>query len=239
MDEELDYLWETLGLEITADLWPERDKIHPTLRPAITVVQAKYRRASFLIMRMSWHAGLPDLKRIQASLVELSGMPTVISEAHLEQRQRERLQQQRIPFICPRHSGISALYGRRVLERQAQQARKGLRSARMGTAGGLTGAGPPAESASQISSSNWSLLSCRALNRKPCPAIEAQNGTCFPQPATLGKCIPFWKRIPGRTFRSRYSNASAQADSLKPGIAKSSPTSSGRLTSMPSVASSS
>ena len=84
MDEELDYLWETLGLEITADLWPERDKIHPTLRPAITV-----------------HAGLPDLKRIQASLVELSGMPTVISEAHLEQRQRERLQQQRIPFICP------------------------------------------------------------------------------------------------------------------------------------------
>lgn len=31
----------------------------------------------------------------------LSGMPTVISEAHLEQRQRERLQQQRIPFICP------------------------------------------------------------------------------------------------------------------------------------------
>ena len=27
MDEELDYLWETLGLEITADLWPERDKI--------------------------------------------------------------------------------------------------------------------------------------------------------------------------------------------------------------------
>ncbi len=66
MDEELDYLWETLGLEITADLWPERDKIHPTLRPAITVMQAKYRRASFLIMRMSWHAGLPDLKRIQA-----------------------------------------------------------------------------------------------------------------------------------------------------------------------------
>ena len=33
MDEELDYLWETLGLEITADLWPERDKIHPTLPP--------------------------------------------------------------------------------------------------------------------------------------------------------------------------------------------------------------
>ena len=75
MDEELDYLWETLGLEITADLWPERDKNHPTLRPAITAMQA--------------------------SLVELSGMPTVISEAHLEQRQRERLQQQRIPFICP------------------------------------------------------------------------------------------------------------------------------------------
>ena len=83
MDEELDYLWETLGLEITADLWPERDKIHPTLRPAITVMQANYRRASFLIMRTSWHAALPDLKR----------------------RQRERLQRQRIPFICP---GIQA-----------------------------------------------------------------------------------------------------------------------------------
>ena len=100
-DKELDYLWETLGLEITAVPWPDRDKIHATLRPAITVLQAKYRRASFLIMRTSWHAGLPDLKRIQASLVELSGMPTVISEAHLEQRQRDRLQAQRIPFICP------------------------------------------------------------------------------------------------------------------------------------------
>lgn len=100
----------------------------------------------------------------------------------------------------PRHSGIPALYGRRVLERQAQQTGKDLRPTRMGAAGGLTGAGPPAESASQISSSNWSPLSRRALNRKPCPTIEAQNGTCFPQPATLGKCIPFWKRIPGRSF---------------------------------------
>lgn len=112
MDEELDYLWETLGLEITADLWPERDKIHPTLRPAITVMQAKYRRASFLIMRVSWHAGLPDLKRIQASLVELSGMPTVISEAHLEQRQRERLQQQRIPLSVPAFRHICPLWTR-------------------------------------------------------------------------------------------------------------------------------
>ena len=43
---------------------------------------------------------LPDLKRVQASLVELSGIPVVISETHLEQRQRDRLQAQRIPFIC-------------------------------------------------------------------------------------------------------------------------------------------
>ena len=105
MDEELDYLWETLGLEISARPWPDRDKIHPTLRPAITVMQAEYLHASFLIMRTSWHAALPDLKRIQASLVKLSGMPTVISETHLGRRQRERLQQQRIPFICP---GIQA-----------------------------------------------------------------------------------------------------------------------------------
>ena len=74
MDEELDYLWETLGLEISARPWPDRNKIHPTLRPAITVMQAEYRHASFLIMRTSWHAALPDLKRIQTSLVELSGM---------------------------------------------------------------------------------------------------------------------------------------------------------------------
>ena len=236
MDEELDYLWETLGLEITADLWPERDKIHPTLRPAITVVQAKYRRASFLIMRMSWHAGLPDLKRIQASLVELSGMPTVISEAHLEQRQRERLQQQRIPFICP---GVQAYLPFMDEEYWSGKPNKHVKVYDPHEWAQLLKARLDAESASQISSSNWSPLSRRALNRKPCPAIEAQNGTCFPQPATLGKCIPFWKRIPGRTFRSRYSNASAQAASLKPGIAKSSPTSSGRLTSMPSVASSS
>lgn len=105
MNEELDYLWEALGLEVVVSPWPDCGKIHPTLRPAITVMQATYRHASFLIMRTSWHAGLPDLKRIQASLVELSGMPTVISEAHLEQRQRDRLQAQRIPFICP---GIQA-----------------------------------------------------------------------------------------------------------------------------------
>ena len=89
-------------------------------------MQATYRGASFLMMRMAWHAALPDLKRVQASLVELSGIPVVISETHLEQRQRDRLQAQRIPFICP---GIPALYGRRVLERQAQQTGKDLRPA--------------------------------------------------------------------------------------------------------------
>ena len=161
MDEELDYLWETLGLEITADLWPERDKIHPTLRPAITVMQAKYRRASFLIMRMSWHAGLPDLKRIQASLVELSGMPTVISEAHLEQRTRATATAADSLYL-PRCSGISALYGRGVLERQAQQARKGLRSARMGTAQGLSRASPPMENTSHPERSKRVALSAAA-----------------------------------------------------------------------------
>ena len=50
MDEELDYLWETLGLEITADLWPERDKIHPTLRPAITCLRYDAERPLFLLM---------------------------------------------------------------------------------------------------------------------------------------------------------------------------------------------
>lgn len=172
MDEELDYLWETLGLEITADLWPERDKIHPTLRPAITVMQAKYRRASFLIMRMSWHAGLPDLKRIQASLVELSGMPTVISEAHLEQRPARATATAADPLYLPRRSGISALYGRGVLERQAQQARKGLRSARMGTARGLSRASPPMENTSHPEHSKRVALSAAATatpRPKPIP----------------------------------------------------------------------
>lgn len=171
MDEELDYLWETLGLEITADLWPERDKIHPTLRPAITVMQAKYRRASFLIMRMSWHAGLPDLKRIQASLVELSGMPTVISEAHLEQRNASDCNSSGFP-LSARCSGISALYGRGVLERQAQQARKGLRSARMGTAQGLSRASPPMENTSHPERSKRVALSAAATatpRPKPLP----------------------------------------------------------------------
>ena len=112
MDEELDYLWETLGLEITADLWPERDKIHPTLRPAITVMQAKYRRASFLIMRMSWHAGLPDLKRIQASLVELSGMPTVISEAHRSSASASDCNSSGFPLSAPAFRHICPLWTR-------------------------------------------------------------------------------------------------------------------------------
>lgn len=182
MDEELDYLWETLGLEITADLWPERDKIHPTLRPAITVVQAKYRRASFLIMRMSWHAGLPDLKRIQASLVELSGMPTVISEAHLEQRPARATATAADSLYLPRRSGISALYGRGVLERQAQQTRKGLRSARMGAAGGLTGAG---------------------RRRKVRPRFQAQTGPHFPVEPSTGNRVPQSKLRMGRAFRNR------------------------------------
>ena len=172
MDEELDYLWETLGLEITADLWPERDKIHPTLRPAITVMQAKYRRASFLIMRMSWHAGLPDLKRIQASLVELSGMPTVISEAHLEQRQRERLQQQRIPFICP---GVQAYLP--FMDEEYWS-------------------GKPNKHVKVYDPHEWAQLKDlaeRALRWKTRPTPSAQNGSHFPQPLQqrLGpSCFP-------------------------------------------------
>ena len=70
----------------------------------------------------------------------------------------------------------------------------------MGAAGGLTGAGPPAESAPQISSSNWSPLSRRALNRKPCPTIEAQNGTCFPSTGHFGKVHPILEANSGSHF---------------------------------------
>ena len=182
MDEELDYLWETLGLEITADLWPERDKIHPTLRPAITVVQAKYRRASFLIMRMSWHAGLPDLKRIQASLVKLSGMPTVISEAHLEQRQRERLQQQRIPFICP---GVQAYLP--FMDEEYWS-------------------GKPNKHVKVYDPHEWAQLAdClrQARRRKVRPRFQAQTGPYFPVEPSTGNRVPQSKLRMGRAFRNR------------------------------------
>ena len=84
------------------------------------------------------------------------------------------------PVHLPRRSGISALYGRGVLERQAQQTRQGLRPARVGTAGGLTGAGPPVENASHSERPFRDTVSRRALNRKACPRINAQTGTRFP-----------------------------------------------------------
>lgn len=76
-------------------------------------------------------------------------------------------------------------------------------------------------------------------NRKAHPGIYVQNGTRFPLEAPNGNCVPESELKTGRTFRSHYSSTSVQAASLNPGIAKSSPTSSGRLTSMPSLASSS
>lgn len=108
----------------------------------------------------------------------------------------------------PRHSGIPALYGRRVLERHARQARKDLRPTRMGAAEGLTGAGPPwsrpagrkripdfklklvptfpsspqPETVSQNQRSKRDVVSDRALNRKAHPRISTQNGTHFPKP---------------------------------------------------------
>lgn len=197
MDDELDYLWETLGLEITAIPWPDRHKIHPTLRPAITVMQATYRGASFLMMRMAWHAALPDLKRVQASLVELSGIPVVISETHLEQRQRDRLQAQRIPFICP---GIQAYLP-------------------------------------FMDEEYWSGKPNKQV--KIYDRISGHSSRTDRSEPAGGKRIPEFALRTRHAFRSCYSSASAQVASLKPGIAKSSPTSSGRLTSMPSVANSS
>ena len=84
------------------------------------------------------------------------------------------------PVHLPRRSGISALYGRRILERHAQQARQGLRPARMGTARGLAGSDPPAETASHSERPFRDTVSRRALNRKACPRINAQTGMRFP-----------------------------------------------------------
>lgn len=75
----------------------------------------------------------------------------------------------------PRHSGIPALYGRRVLERHARQARKDLRPTRMGAAEGLTGAGPP-----------WS----RPAGRKRIPDFKLKLVPTFPsspQPETVSQ----------------------------------------------------
>ena len=171
MDEELDYLWETLGLEITADLWPERDKIHPTLRPAITVMQAKYRRASFLIMRMSWHAGLPDLKRSRQASSSCPVCRLSYPRRTWSSDSASDCNSSGFP-LSARCSGISALYGRGVLERQAQQARKGLQSARMGTARGLSRASPPMENTSHPEHSKRVALSAAATatpRPKPIP----------------------------------------------------------------------
>ena len=63
------------------------------------------------------------------------------------------------PVHLPRRSSISALYGRRILERHARQARKGLQPTRMGTARGLA----------------------HMPRRKAHPRIRAQNGTHFPR----------------------------------------------------------
>ena len=82
-------------------------------------------------------------------------------------------------------------------------------------------------------------LSPRGPKRKPYPRFRAQTGIRFPLATSTGNRVPESALETGRTFRSCYSSAWVQATSLKPGIAKSSPTSSGHLTSMPSVANSS
>ena len=82
-------------------------------------------------------------------------------------------------------------------------------------------------------------LSPRGPKRKPYPRFRAQTGIRFPLAPSTGNCVPESELKTGRTFRNHYSSTSVKVASLNPGIAKSSPTSSGRLTSMPSVASSS
>ena len=83
------------------------------------------------------------------------------------------------------------------------------------------------------------MLSATGHIGKMHPVLKANSGAQFPVEPSTGNRAPESALETGRTFRSCYSSAWVQATSLKPGIAKSSPTSSGRLTSMPSVANSS
>lgn len=58
----------------------------------------------------------------------------------------------------------------------------------------------PAETASQISASEWDAVSESALKRKLRPGIPAQTGMRFPNGASTGNCIPESSLREGRIF---------------------------------------
>ena len=68
---------------------------------------------------------------------------------------------------------------------------------------------PSAETASRNRRSNWDAVSQSAPRGKAHPTPSSNSGTQFPDGGHLGKRIPLWSLIPGRSFPKRTQRESA------------------------------
>lgn len=68
---------------------------------------------------------------------------------------------------------------------------------------------PSAETTSRNRRSNWDAVSQSASRGKAHPTPSSNSGTQFPDGGHLGKCIPLWSLIPGRSFPKRTQRESA------------------------------
>ncbi len=103
MEEALNYLWETLELEISTAEWPLAHELHPSIRDDVDILQATYRGGTFLLFHIDWSSSLFDIKRMYAGLVRRWNRPTVVVERRLMRRQCDSLRKANIPFIVPGH----------------------------------------------------------------------------------------------------------------------------------------
>ena len=68
---------------------------------------------------------------------------------------------------------------------------------------------PSAETTSRNRRSNWDAVSQSAPRGKEHPTPSSNSGTQFPDGGHLGKRIPLWSLIPGRSFPKRTQRESA------------------------------
>ena len=68
---------------------------------------------------------------------------------------------------------------------------------------------PSAETASRNRRANWDAVSQSAPRGKARPTPSSNSGTQFPDGGHLGKRIPLWSLIPGRSFPKRTQRESA------------------------------
>lgn len=68
---------------------------------------------------------------------------------------------------------------------------------------------PSAETTSRNRRSNWDAVSQSAPRGKAHPTPSSNSGTQFPDGGHLGKRIPLWSLIPGRSFPKRTQRESA------------------------------